>query len=145
LRADRLFISSPPGSETGLIRQLEAVTDRAHQLVTVSDLTHARAEVRLVGPASSSLLGKLCGVDLGPGAFADGSAIETSVAKIYQMVIRRDAGGVPSFALLGARSYGEYLWQALFEAGAEWAILPMGWHTLGTLAAGAGGWGPGGG
>jgi sarcosine oxidase, subunit alpha len=118
LRADRLFISTPPGSEGRLVSRLEREIGRPAHLVTVSDLTHGWYELHLVGAGSGSLLRKFCGVELGGEAFPDRTARETSVAKIYQLVIRRDVGSVPSFALLGARSLGEYLWGVLLEAGA---------------------------
>ena len=125
LRADQIFVSVPPGREIAACTALTAA--ETDERVTVTDITHGRAQLRLVGPASAELLSRLCGLDLSPGCITDHSAHQTSVAKTTQLVIRSDLpGGVLSYVLIGARSLGEYLWHSLLAAGGDLGIQPIG-------------------
>jgi len=125
LRADQLFVSVPPSREVTTCAALMAAATR--ERVTITDVTHGRAQLRLVGPASAELLSRLCGLDLAPGRVADHSAHQTSVAKTTQLVIRSDLpDGVLSYVLIGARSLGEYLWRSLLAAGSDQGLHPVG-------------------
>ena len=79
----------------------------------MTDVTHGRSEIRVVGPASTSLMRKVCGLDFHPEAFPDGAARQSDVAKTTQLVIRRDIGELPAFSVIGARSLGAYLWDTM--------------------------------
>jgi heterotetrameric sarcosine oxidase gamma subunit len=129
LRQDLFFISTPPGGEDEALEGLRSQVAGRH--LTLTDLTHARAEMRLVGPAGPAVLGQLCGLDL--ARFSDGEARQTSVAKTAQLILRRDLGGLPAFSLIGARSLGAYLWEALLEAGRAQGIAPLGQTALRAL------------
>ncbi|MGH7498903.1 MAG: hypothetical protein ACREL3_08635, partial [Gemmatimonadales bacterium] len=132
LRADRYFIETAPAAEGALCRRLEEQAVRSHRFVTPTDVTHGWAEICVVGQKSRELLSKLCGLNLEAAAdYPDGTAVETSVAKIYQLVIRRDLGPVPAYFLVGARSLGAYLWDALMQAGREWSIGTVGLSSVG--------------
>jgi heterotetrameric sarcosine oxidase gamma subunit len=122
LRPDQFFLSTPPASETALVDRLR--TQRGDRFVTVTDLTAARAELLVLGPAAPALLSQLCGLDF--GRFPDGAARPSSVAKTAQLLIRRDRGGLPAWAVIGARSLGAYLWSAVLEAGRDRGIVPVG-------------------
>jgi heterotetrameric sarcosine oxidase gamma subunit len=90
------------------------------------DLTHGRALVRLTGPDARRVLARLCGVDLGDDITPDGAALRTSVAALATDVIRDDAAGDsnsgPSYLLHCERSSGQYLFDALLSAGADFGI-----------------------
>jgi sarcosine oxidase, subunit gamma len=96
------------------------------ECVTWVDQTHGRALVRLSGQRAPSLLAKLCGVDLGDEITPDGAAFRTSVAAVAADVIRDDiAGGTGrtrSYLLHCERSSGQYLFDAMLRAGAEFGI-----------------------
>ena len=92
------------------------------ELITVLDLTHGRALVRLTGPAAPSLLAKVCAIDLAGHRTPNGTALRTSVAKLTTDLVRDDQEAVPSYLLHGERSYGQYLFEALLDAGAEFGI-----------------------
>lgn len=130
LRRDVFFVHAPPGLEAEEYARLNERAAATKRFVTVSDGTHGQCEMRLIGPQSPALLRQVCSLDFHKAAFADGTARQTSVAKINQLVIRRDLGALPSFALVGARSMGEYLWGVLWEAGEEWDIAPIGLAAL---------------
>lgn len=126
LRDDRFLVSTDPDAVHATTARLVAATGDAAAPALVVDVTHGQSEIRLLGPAARELLSKLCGLPLDDACFPDGGVAETSVAKIHQLVVRREEDGVPGYALLGARSYAQYLWEALVEAGAEWGVAPVG-------------------
>jgi heterotetrameric sarcosine oxidase gamma subunit len=86
------------------------------------DLSHGRALVRLHGRSSADLLAKVCGIDLADDVVPDGAAVRTSVAKLVTDIIRDDEGGIPGYLLHCERSSGQYLVDALLDAGAEFGI-----------------------
>lgn len=114
LRADQLFVNTPPGGEGVLLATPVGAGDG--EMVTITDVTHGRAQLRLTGPRAAELLSRLCALDFHPEHFPDGAARQTSVAKTTQLVIRDDVDGVLSYALVGARSLGAYLWTTIQEA-----------------------------
>lgn len=133
LRADQLFVSTPPGSETVAL----AAADTGGERVTITDVTHGRAQLRLVGPASAELLGRLCGLDLRADHFPDHTARQTSVAKTTQLIIRHDLvdhdlddGRLLSYSIIGARSLGAYLWETILDSGSDLGIRPLGTNDL---------------
>ena len=122
LRKDRFFVSTPPGEVNGASKGL-VVSDA---FVTVTDMTHGQAEIRVIGPASQDFLSKVCGLDFHASAFPNHVAKQSSVAKTSQLVIRRDIGSLPAFSLVGGQSLCVYLWNVLVEAGREWGLVPIG-------------------
>jgi len=102
--------------------ELVAAAHSAQELITVLDLTHGRALVRLTGPAAPDLLAKVCAIDLAGHRTPNGTALRTSVAKLTTDLVRDDEGDVPSYLLHCERSYGQYLFEALLDAGAEFGV-----------------------
>lgn len=127
--ADRLLIGSGPGEwlvlgAAGQARtiavEVEKMLGEADSgLVTVVDLTHGRALMRVSGTQTMSLLRRVTAVDLDDRLVPNGSALRTSVAAVVTDMIRDDQGGHASFLLHCERSSGQYLQQALLAAGAE--------------------------
>ena len=126
LRPDLFYLGTEPGAEEEALRQVAAAAEAAGLLVSVTDITHGCAEIRVVGAASPELMSKVCGLDFDPSVFPSGNARQTSVAKTAQLVIRRDLGPLPAYSLVGARSLGAYLWITLTEAGSQWGLAPLG-------------------
>ncbi len=144
--AGTLVVGSGPGewlllAAPGRVQApgLEAVAAQAPgEPVTWVDQTHGRALVRLSGPQSPDLLAKVCGIDLDDDITPDGAAFRTPVAALAADVIRDDLGSGPgapegsspqgattrtrSYLLHCERSSGQYLFDALLRAGAEFGI-----------------------
>lgn len=133
LRPDVFFVSTIASSQQDEYAKLSEEVEAQEYFVTLSDGTHGQSEILVVGPAAAALLRKVCGLDFRDEVFADGQARQTSVAKVNQLIIRRDLGTLPAYALIGARSLGEYLWGVLQEAGQEWDLTPIGWAALDSL------------
>jgi heterotetrameric sarcosine oxidase gamma subunit len=114
------LLFAPPGAGAAVIRRLEAVPDKG--LVSVFDATHGRALMRVTGARSTDLLAKVCGVDLSEEVTPDGAAFRSSVAKLITDVVRDDRYGERSYLLHCERSSGQYLFDALIDAGDEFGI-----------------------
>ena len=135
LRRDLFFIGTAPAEAASALDRLRREPGASERTAAaVTDLTHGRSELRVVGPAAPELLSKVCGLDFDPRRFLDGDARQSSVAKTRQLIVRGDVGGLPSYSLIGGRSLGAYLWDILMQAGAEFAIAPLGLRDLRALS-----------
>lgn len=113
------LVLAAPGEQAAVMTWLESLASNAEQLVSVIDLTHARALLRLTGRRASDVLAKECTVDLGNRACPDGRALRTAVSGLAVDVVRDDRPGVPSYLLHCERSSGQYFFDALLDAGTE--------------------------
>ena len=134
LRRDLFFISTASGDFAVAQQLLNQQGHENDNQITVTDVTHGRSELRLVGPESPNLMTKVCGLNFDLQCFVAGDARQTSVAKTKQLVIRQDVGAIPAFSLIGGRSLGAYLWDILMQAGADLGIKPLGFHELHVLS-----------
>ena len=133
LRNDLFFINTPPGREVRAQKKLTTTLKESEQFVTVTDITHGRAEIRVIGPNSQELLSKLCGLDFHSSVFPNETAKQSSFAKTTQLIIRRDIGALPTFSIIGTQSLGPYVWDTMMEAGKEFGLAPIGRAALATL------------
>ena len=131
------LVLGPIGTGRALLGRLGEMTANAdgQELVTILDLTHGRALLRLTGTQAAAVLAKLCGIDLADASTPAGAAFRSSVAKLVTDVVRDDqespAGPAWSYLLHCERSYGQYLFDALLDAGAEFGIGVDGFRTPG--------------
>lgn len=137
---DQFFIHLDPGAEDASAKTLTGAVEKSGELVTVTDITHGRADLLLVGPQCRQLLSRLCSLDFHPSQFPDLSAKQSSVAKTRQLILRhdlkpRDGAPIPAFSLIGARSLAAYLWQTILEAGHDLDLAPIGRSALERLRA----------
>lgn len=105
--------------------------DRTGHVSTI-DHTHARALFRLTGEAGPSLLAKVCGLDWDDRFTPDGAVTSASVARVNCDIVRcdlaqdadlaQDQGRARSYRLACDRSFGQYLFDALLDAGREFGI-----------------------
>ncbi len=114
------LLLSPPGAAPEVAGRVEAVPDDG--LVSVVDVTHGRALMRIRGDETADLLAKVCGIDFSEEVTPDSAAFRSSVARLVTDVVRDDEGGVRSYLLHCERSSGQYLFDALLDAGDEFGI-----------------------
>jgi heterotetrameric sarcosine oxidase gamma subunit len=114
------LLLAPPGASAAVARRVEEVQDEG--LVSIFDATHGRALMRITGARAADLLAKVCGVDFSEEVTPDGAAFRSSVAKLVTDVVRDDRGGERSYLLHCERSSGQYLFDALIDAGDEFGI-----------------------
>jgi heterotetrameric sarcosine oxidase gamma subunit len=125
LTADEYLLLSPPGGEDEIVRCL---ADAGEPAVTVVDLTHGLAGFLLAGRDSSHLLRKICALPFDAVDFPSGHVAQTSLARVHATIVRHDRDGLPAFEIYVERPYGEYVWDVIFDAGAEFGIVPFGWQ-----------------
>ena len=123
LRPDRYLVHGAAGTDDALEARVRSALP-AGQLLTVTNITHGRTEIQLVGTQCVALLSRLCALNFSAREFPNLCAKQTSIAKISQVVVRCDEGIQSAYTLIGARSLGQYLWAALLAAGAELGAFP---------------------
>lgn len=109
----------PPGTAGQLVSRLTetAAGSAPEEFVSVIDLTHGRALVRVTGEAAAGLLAHLCPVDFDDEMTPDGAALRSSIAGVATDIVRDDRAGVRSYLLHCERSSGQYLFDMLTGAG----------------------------
>ena len=121
-------VLAPPGAAAAVADWLATVAADAagDEFVSMTDLTHGRALVRVTGPDAADLLARLCGADLHDDMAPDGAALRSGVAGVATDVVRDDTmidgAAVPSYLLHCERSSGQYLFGALVSAGGSFGI-----------------------
>jgi heterotetrameric sarcosine oxidase gamma subunit len=114
------LLLAAPGTSAAVTKRIEQVPDEG--LVSVFDATHGRALMRITGPRAPDLLAKICAIDFSEAVTPNGAAFRSSVAKLVTDVVRDDCGGEISYLLHCERSSGQYLFDALIDAGDEFGI-----------------------
>lgn len=137
-----------PGPTDGLVRLLEGAA--REELVSVVDVTHGRALLRLSGAAAPQTLSLLCGLDLAGSAFPSGRVTIAPVGGTRTLVLRDDLfaeefhgdaadgaarsgngavddGDVTSYLLCCDRSAGRWLAGRLLWAGGPEGIEEEGY------------------
>lgn len=110
-----------------LLGQADACAAAADTVATggftnVIDHTHSRALFRLTGVAATALLEKVCSLDWTDAMTPDGAVVSASVARVNSDIIRNDTDGQPSYLIACDRSFGQYLFDVLIDAGAEFDL-----------------------
>jgi heterotetrameric sarcosine oxidase gamma subunit len=120
---DEWLLLAPPNARDVVARRIDATGDDP---VSVVDVTHGRALMRLSGADADRVLAKLCAIDLSDAVSPHGTAFRSSVAKVATDVIRDDLPGSDgtelSYLLHCERSSGQYLFDALLDAGREFGV-----------------------
>lgn len=114
----------PPGAASAVIERMEA--ERGDEFASVLDITHGRALIRISGARSLGLLAKVCGIDFSEEFTPNGATFRSSVAKVVTDVVRDDEDGACSYLLHCERAYGQYLFDALLDAGEEFTLNTVG-------------------
>jgi len=104
----------------------EAAPSPEGEFISVVDVTHGRALIRLTGVLAARLLAKVCPIDFSERVTPHGAAFRSSVAALATDVVRDDRDGSPSYLLHCERSAGQYLYDSLLDAGADLGIEPTG-------------------
>ncbi len=114
------LLLAPPGASAAVAGRVAEVPNE--EMVSVFDVTHGRALMRITGAKTVDLLAKVCGIDLSEEVTPDGAAFRSSVAKLVTDVVRDDRDGERAYLLHCERSSGQYLFDALIDAGDEFGI-----------------------
>ena len=104
----------------GVIADLDGI--EAQEFMTALDWTHGRALLRVTGRDAVRMLEKVCGLDWSDLMTPDGAVTSASVAKVTCDIARNDTDGAPSYVIFCDRSNGQYLFDAVLDAGNEFGI-----------------------
>ena len=117
LGPDEWWIVSPgPGPD--LADKLRAAL--ADRFAAVTEVGESRTCIRIAGPKARALLQKGCPLDFHPRAFGAGQCAQTLLAKAtvaIDLVADESAADGPAFEVYVLRSFAEYLWIWLEDAG----------------------------
>ena len=121
-----LLTAGRPGDLAGLLEDGEACSHTV-------DMTSVLAGLAIAGPEAQSVLAALTELDTSNVAFGDLSCAQGMVAEVRATLLRADRGGVPGYELYFGRDYGEYMWDAVVEAGEHAGLVPVGTEALAEL------------
>lgn len=117
-RPDEWLILGPPEA----VESAATSIDRGG-FTNVIPFTHGRSQFRLAGTSAASVLEKVCGIDWSDNMTPNGAVVSASVALTTCDIIRNDdADGTTAYVLLCDRSFGQYLFDSLIDAGDEFGI-----------------------
>lgn len=119
---DAWLVLASPGGGARVVSRLEEQLAAVTGLVSVVDVTHAYVLLRLGGEDAHRTLEKVCAIDLSDRATPDGASFVSRVANLRVTVVRDDLDGERSYLLASDRSSGQFLLDALLDAGREFDI-----------------------
>jgi sarcosine oxidase subunit alpha len=92
----------------------------------LTNMTSAFAAINVAGPKARDTLSKLTDIDLSPTAFRYMRSARGMVAGVPTILLRIGFVGETGWELHFPAEYGEYVWDALMEAGQGFDIAPFG-------------------
>jgi glycine cleavage system aminomethyltransferase T len=121
------------GAAEDRVRLTEQLSDGMSEsgCVHVTDVTSAYAAISIAGPNAVELLKRL-----GPAmldAVQPAQCLQTGIARVTSIIVRRDWGGLLVFLLLVPRDDGEYVWECIFNCGEHFGIQPFGLTAEGIM------------
>ena len=119
-RPGEWIILGTPDEVAAAVAGLDGLSEQ--EFMTALDWTHSRAMFRVTGADATRMLEKVCGIDWGDHMTPDGAVLSASVALTTCDLARNDAGGTPSYLVFCDRSFGQYLFDALIDAGNEFGL-----------------------
>jgi sarcosine oxidase, subunit gamma len=122
LSPDQWLVTCPASEVARLTSSLREALADVHSAVT--EVSDARVALRLAGPSARDVLAKGCTLDLHPRAFPVGSCAQSLLAKASALIhlLADDGERGPSFDVYVARSFADYVWMWLEDAGREYGV-----------------------
>ncbi|WP_419933035.1 hypothetical protein [Candidatus Poriferisodalis sp.] len=122
-RPGEWIIVGTPGEVAAAVAELDGLGEQ--EFMTALDWTHSRAMFRVTGADAARMLEKVCGIDWGDHMTPDGAVLSASVALTTCDLARNDVNGTPSYLVFCDRSFGQYLFDALIDAGDEFGLAVL--------------------
>ena len=95
-------------------------TTLAEVHAAVTEVGESRTCVEVSGPRARDLLAKACPLDLHPRSFQPGTCAQSHLAKATGLI--HQTSDAPAYDLYVLRSFAEYLWHWLEDAGREYGV-----------------------
>ena len=126
LGPERFFVTTTTSGIGQMESWLRWWTEGTGWCAHLADVTSAYAAINLAGPRARDVLARLAAMDVSAAALPYLAAAEGLIAGIPTRLLRIGFVGELGFELHVPADYGEALWDALLEAGAEFGICPFG-------------------
>jgi len=133
LAQDQALVLTPAATREAVVATIAGEVASGNACCHLTDLTSTLAGLSLVGPRCRDVLRKLTSADLRDRVVPNASCAQVGLARVPALILRRDLAGLPSYEVYVARDYGEYVWDAVFEAGHEFGLALIGrqaWRML---------------
>ena len=122
LGPDQWLVTCPAGDAPRLIEALRGALADIHAATT--DLSDGRVAFRVAGPSARDVLAKGTPLDLHPRAFPPGSCAQSLLGKTAVLIhlLDDDREHGASFDVYAGRSFAQYVWMWLEDAGREYGV-----------------------
>ena len=124
LGPDEWLVVTPDRRVERIERALREALQGQHAALT--DVSHSRTVLVLSGPGARAVLAKGCPLDFHPRVFGPGRCAQSGLAKCQALI--HQAAAAPVFEIYVMRSFAQYAWTWLEDAGQEFGvrIVPAG-------------------
>ena len=123
---DRYFVTTTSGNADVIEEWFNWWNAGAGNRAHVVNVTAAYGAVNVAGPKARETLGKLTGIDLSTRNLRYMRSAQGEVAGVPCLLLRIGFVGEAGWEIHFPAEYGEYIWNAIMEAGAEFGISPFG-------------------
>jgi sarcosine oxidase subunit gamma len=122
LGPDEWLLTCPVDDTAFFINSLREALNGTH--CAISEVGDGRVALSLQGPSARDVLAKGCPLDLHPRSFTSGSCAQSLLAKAAVLIhlVEDDPAAGPAFEVYVARSFAQYLWAWLEDAGREYGV-----------------------
>jgi len=123
LGPDEWLVVGHPDQQDKLLPALSKALGHVH--AAVWDVSDSRTTIHLTGSVARPALSKGCAIDLHPRVFGPGHCVSTHLAKAHVILHQTaydEETGTPAYDIYVHRSFAEYLWSWLQDAGREFVV-----------------------
>ncbi len=126
LAEDRYFVTTTSGNADVIEEWFNWWNAGADNCAHVVNVTAAYGAVNVAGPNARETLSKLTDIDLSTRSFRYMRSAQGDVAGVPCLLLRIGFVGETGWEVHFPAEYGEYMWNAIMEAGREFGISPFG-------------------
>ena len=126
LAEDRYFVTTTSGNADVIEEWFNWWNAGAANCAHVVNVTAAYGAVNVAGPKARETLAKLTDIDLSTRNLRYMRSAQGDVAGVPCLLLRIGFVGETGWEVHFSAEYGEYMWNAIMEAGAEFGISPFG-------------------
>ena len=119
---DEWLVVAPPDERETLPDRLAAALDGQHAAVV--EVGESMTVIELSGPRARDVIAKGCTIDLHPSVFRPGRVVRTLLAKTG--IILHQVDETPTYEITVHRSFADYAWRWLEDAGLEYGVAIAG-------------------
>lgn len=122
LAPDEWLIVTPAGKSQAAMSKLSNALKPIFAALT--PVGEGRTVIRVSGPCARDVLAKGCPLDLHPAAFGPGQCAQTLIGRCDMLLHQTNPGRAEAdiFDIYVLRSFAEYLWTWLEDAGREYGV-----------------------